>query len=50
MKDLKAGERAIKDGAAHEEGDLRMFQDGMQMYKVELLEELSAIGDGKEPL
>lgn len=50
LKDLKAGERAIKDGAAHEEGDLRMFQDGMQMYKVELLEELSAIGDGKEPL
>lgn len=50
MKDLKAGERAIKDGAPHSDKDLHDIQESMQMYKLELLEELSSIGDGKSSL
>ena len=50
MKDLKADERAIKDGAAHSDKDLHDIQESMQLYKVELLDELSSIGDGKSSL
>ena len=50
LKDLKAGERAIKEGAPHSDKDMHDIHASMDMYKAEMLEELAAIGDGKTPL
>ena len=50
LKDLKAGERAIKEDAEHSDKDLHDIHESMDLYKAEMLEELSAIGDGKKPL
>ncbi len=50
MKDLKAGERAIKEGAEHEENDMHDIRESMQLYKEGLLEELSSIGEVSDQL
>ena len=50
LKDLKAGERAIKEGAPHSDKDMHDIHASMDMYKAEMLEELAAIGEGKTPL
>ena len=50
LKDLKAGERAIKEGAEHTDKDMHDIHESMDLYKAEMLEELAAIGDGKKPL
>ncbi len=50
LKDLKAGERAIKEGAPHSDKDLHDIHTSMDFYKAEMAEELAAIGDGKKPL
>ncbi len=50
LKDLKAGERAIKEGAPHSDKDMHDIHASMDMYKAEMLEELAAIGDGKTPM
>lgn len=50
LKELKAGERAIKEGAEHRDGDLYDIHASMDFYKAEMLEELAAISDGQEPL
>lgn len=50
IKDLKAGERAINEGAAHEDSDKRNIQQSMQLYKTEMLAELASAGDSKDAL
>ena len=50
IKDLKAGERAMKEGAPHKDKDLFDVHDQMDFYKQALLDDLRAIDEGKDPI
>ena len=50
IKDLKAGERAMKEGAPHKDKDLFDVHDQMDFYKQAMLDDLRAIDEGKDPI
>lgn len=50
IKDLKAGERAMKEGAPHKDKDLFDVHDQMDFYKQALLDDLRAIDEDKDPI